>query len=38
MILNIISIIILAIIVKAVYNYFDKNDKWEHGDQFGNLF
>jgi len=38
MIIGIISIVVTAVLIKIAYSYFDKNDKWEHGDQFGNIF
>lgn len=36
--IGLISVVIVIVAIKLVYNYFDKNDKWESGDQWGNPF
>ncbi len=36
--ISILSVIVLIVLAKIAYNYFDKNDKWEDGDQFGDVF
>lgn len=35
--IELIGAVIVIVAIKLVYNYFDKNDKWSHVDQFGHF-